>query len=145
MPVRKDSLSYLFLGEAFSRFADNAAVPETNIGISLHTADPGDSGTMATNECAYGGCARVNVPRSTSGWKMGSSISPDVSGIIYPASFIQFGPSTTVESITHFSVGESIGGACRILFSGTVTPPIVTGVPRGLSPRLVQTTNISLA
>ena len=62
-------MKLVFQAIAWANYADNAAVsPETSIAVALHTADPGDAGTLATNEVAYTGYARVNVARSVSGW-----------------------------------------------------------------------------
>src|SRR5262245_38560691 len=105
-------LDLIFRAEAWARFADNAAIgAETAIGVALHVADPGDAGNMTTFETTYAGYARVNVPRTTGSWTLlGSAISPDAPGIVSPSGFIQFPPSSSVETITHFSTGESIGG-----------------------------------
>lgn len=36
--------------------------------VALHTSDPGEAGTQATNEIAYTSYARVAVARSAGGW-----------------------------------------------------------------------------
>jgi hypothetical protein len=36
--------------------------------VSLHTADPGETGDQTTSEAAYTSYARVSVVRTTSGW-----------------------------------------------------------------------------
>lgn len=36
--------------------------------VALHTGDPGEAGTQATNEATYTGYARVAVARSGAGW-----------------------------------------------------------------------------
>ena len=39
----------IFNATAWGNYADNAATtPQTNVHCALHTADPGDAGTMAT-------------------------------------------------------------------------------------------------
>ena len=48
-----DILALYFTAVAIANLADNAASsPETQIAYALHTADPTDSGTPATNEAA---------------------------------------------------------------------------------------------
>lgn len=131
-------LNLIFSATAWANYADNAAsTPQTNIHTGLHTADPGDAGTMSTSESAYTNYARVNVARST-GWSTASagSVSP-AANIDFPAS----GASGT--TITHFSTGKTGGGAAAILWSGTVTPNIAVGAA-GVTPRLTTGTTITL-
>jgi len=134
-------LDLIFTAVAWANYADNAAAsPQTNIGISLHTGDPGDSGTASTSEVTYTSYTRANVARSTSGWTTtGSSVSPDAN-IDFPAGT---GGSGTA---THFATAKSNAtpptGAQVILWSGTVTPNIVTGT--GVTPRLTTATAITI-
>lgn len=130
-------LNLIFSATAWANYADNAAsTPQTNIHTGLHTADPGDSGTMSTSEITYTSYARTNVARS-SGWSTASA------GSVSPAANVDF-PAGTGGSgtATHFSTGKTGGGAAAILFSGTVTPNIVTG--NGVTPRLTTASTISL-
>lgn len=130
-------LLLIFNATAWANYADNAASsPQTNIHVALATADPGDTGTMSTSEAAYTSYARVNVARTAGGWTVtANSVSP-AANIDFPAGT---GGSGTV---THFSVGKTGGGATAVLFSGTVTPNIVTG--NGVTPRLTTATAITL-
>lgn len=130
-------MALIFNATAWGNYADNAATaPQTNIHTALHTADPGDAGTMATSEAAYTSYARVNVARTTGGWTVtGGSVSP-VANIDFPAGTGGTG------TVTYFSTGKTGGGAAAILFSGTVTPNIVTG--NGVTPRLTTATAITL-
>ena len=130
-------LNLIFSATAWANYAINAtSSPETNIVCALHTADPGDGGAQNTNEAAYTSYARVNVARST-GWSAASG------GVVNPTATISF-PAGTGGSgtVTHFSTGKSGGGASAIIFSGTVTPNIVTG--NGVTPQLTTSTSISL-
>lgn len=127
----------IFNATAWGNYADNAASsPQTNIACALHTADPGDAGTQSTSEAAYTSYARTNVARTSGGWTVtANSVSP-VANIDFAAGT---GGSGTV---THFSAGKTGGGASAILFSGTVTPNIVTG--NGVTPRLTTATAITI-
>jgi len=127
----------IFNATAWGNYADNAATtPQTNVHCALHTADPGDAGTMSTSESAYTSYARVNVARTSGGWTVtNNSVSP-VATIAFPAGT---GGSGTV---TYFSTGKTGGGATAILFSGTCTPNIVTG--NGITPQLTTATAITL-
>lgn len=130
-------LSLIFTATAWANYADNAASsPETNIVFGLHEADPLDGGNMSTNEADYTSYARVNVTRNTSGFtETSGSVSPDAT-VAFPAGTGGTG------TVTHFSTGKSGGGAAPILWSGTVSPNIVTG--SGVTPRLTTATTITL-
>lgn len=130
-------LKLIFNATAWANYADNAAsTPQTNIATALHTADPTDSGNMSSSEAAYTSYARVNVARTSGGWTVtANSVSP-VGAISYP---MGTGGSGTV---TNFSTGKTGGGAADILWSGTVTPNIITG--NGITPQLTTATTITL-
>lgn len=127
----------IFNATAWGNYADNAAsTPQTNIHNALHTADPGDAGTLSTSETTYTSYARVNVARTSGGWTVAANSVSPVANIDFPAGT---GGSGTV---THFSTGKTGGGATAILFSGTVTPNIVAG--NGVTPRLTTATAITI-
>jgi hypothetical protein len=137
-------LALIFNATAWANYADNAATsPQTNIGVALHTADPGDTGTASTSEIAYTGYTRVNVARTTGGWTV-SGTSPTQ---VAPVAAISF-PAGTAGSgtATFFSTSKSNAspptGAQAILWSGTVTPNIVTG--SGVTPQLSTASTITL-
>lgn len=73
-----DLVKLIFQATAIANIADNAASsPLTNLYVSLHTADPGETGDQTTNETAYTGYARVAVARSGSGFTVtNNSVSP---------------------------------------------------------------------
>jgi hypothetical protein len=133
-------LELIFNATAWANYADNAASsPQTNISCALHTADPGVSGTQATSEITYTSYARENVARTTGGWTVSGTGPASCS----PAAAITF-PAGTGGSGTasYFSTGKTGGGATAILFSGTVTPNIVTG--NGVTPILSTASTITL-
>jgi hypothetical protein len=102
--------------------------------VSLHTADPGETGTQATNEATYTSYTRVSVPRSGSNWTVtGNSVSP--------AAVVEF-PTCTGGSntITYFGVGLASTGANTLLYKGAVSPTIA--VSSGITPRLTTATAI---
>lgn len=130
-------MALIFNATAWANMADNAAAtPQTNVAVALHTADPGESGTMATSETTYTSYARVNVVRSNVGWTVtANSVSP-AANIDFPAGT---GGSGT---IAFFSTGKTGGGAAAIHLSGTVTPNVVAG--NGVTPRLTTATTLTL-
>jgi hypothetical protein len=134
-------LQLIFNATAWANYADNAAsTPQTNVSVALHTGDPGTSGNMSTSEIGYTSYARVSVARTTGGWTVSgtgpASCSP-VANITFPAGT---GGSGTA---TNFSTGKTGGGAAAILWSGTVTPNIVSG--SGVTPVLTTATTITLS
>ena len=138
-------LNLVFAATAWTNYAINhTTTPQTNVGISLHTADPTDTGTAATSEVTYTSYTRVNRTRDnngTTGWSVSSagSISP-TANIDFPAGT---GGSGTVSFFaTASSNATPPTGAQAILWSGDVAPPIVTG--NGVTPRLTTGSTITL-
>jgi hypothetical protein len=131
-------LNLIFSATTWANYAINASSsPETNIVMSLHTADPGDTGTGTTSEAAYTSYARVNVARST-GFNAASS------GSVSPAAQISFPTSgASGTTITHMAAGKSGGGATALIMSGTVTPNIAIGAA-GITPILTTATAFTL-
>ena len=129
-------LKLIFNATTITGVADNtAASPNTNLYVSLHTADPGETGTQATNEATYTGYARVAVARTTAGWTV-------TGGVCNPAAQINF-PAGTGGSgtVTYFGIGLSSSGAGTLLYSGPITPNIATG--SGVQPYLTTATSIA--
>lgn len=131
-----DLLKLIFNGTAIANMADNAsASPLTNLYVSLHTADPGETGSQTTSEATYTSYARVAVARSGAGWTV-------TANSVSPAAAISF-PACTggTNSITYFAVGTASSGAGKILYSGTVSPTI--SVSTGVTPQLTTSTAIT--
>jgi len=137
-------LKLIFNATAWANIADNAATaPQTNIGVSLHTADPGDAGTAATSEVAYTSYTRVNVARTTGGWSVSGTSPTQVS----PVATISFPAGTGgAGTVTNFGMGFSNAspptGAQVLHAAGTVTPNIVTG--SGVTPQLTTATTFTV-
>lgn len=131
-----DWLKLIFQATAIANIADNAATtPLTNLFVALHTADPGEAGTQATNEATYTGYARVSVARSAGGWTV-------TANSVSPVAAISFGACTAgTNTITHWSVGVAVSGATKLLYSGTVTPNI--SVTNGVTPQLTTASTIT--
>lgn len=137
-------LKLIFTAVTWTGYAVNdTGTPQTNVGMSLHTADPGDTGTGSTSESAYTSYTRVNVVRTTSGFTC-SGTAPAQAVLFANCDF----PAGTGGSgtVTHFGAGASNAtpptGAQVLIVSGTVTPNIVTG--NGVTPRLTTATAITL-
>jgi len=130
-------LALIYNATAWANVADNAASsPLTQIAVALHTADPGDAGTMATSETTYTSYVRAAVNRNSGGWTVAGDT-------VNPAANIDFAVGTGGSgSVTYFSTGKTGGGAAQIFLSGAVSPAIVTG--NGVTPRLGTATSIVL-
>lgn len=134
-----DFLKLIFNATAIANIADNAASsPLTQLFVALHTADPGETGTQATNEATYTSYARVAVNRNSGGWTI-SGTNPTQ---VVPAATISF-PACTggTNTITHASVGVAVSGATKLLWSGAVTPNI--SVSSGVTPQLTTASTIT--
>jgi hypothetical protein len=115
--TENDLARLIYNATAIANLADNAATsPLTNIAVALHTADPGEAGTMSTNEVAYTGYARVSVARTAGGWTVtNNSVSPTAN--------IDFGQRTDAGSAvvaTHFTTGFTGGGAAKVINRGVI-------------------------
>lgn len=132
-----DLLKLIFQGVAIANLADNAASsPLTNLYLALHTSDPGETGTQATNEVNYTGYARVAVARSAAGWTV-------TDNAVSPANPIEFGEMVggTPGTATHITIGTASSGAGKVLYRGALTPTVSYNV--GVVPRLRTTSTIT--
>jgi hypothetical protein len=87
----------------------------TNLYISLHTADPGEAGSQTTSEATYTSYARVAVARSGSGWTVSGNQASN-------AALIQFPQCTGGSSVvTHVAIGTASSGAGQILYKGALS------------------------
>lgn len=89
--------------------------------ISLHSADPGETGSQTTAEVSYGGYARVGVARTTGAWNISSAADPATAKNAAAVTFGQCTSGTT--TATYFGVGTSASGVGQLLFSGQITSP----------------------
>ncbi len=94
--------------------------------VSLHTADPGETGTAVTSETAYTNYARVAVARSAAGFTIsGNSVSN--------AAIVTFlAGGATGATVTHFGIVETASGAGALHFSGALTSSLA--VSSGITP-----------
>lgn len=90
--------------------------------ISLHTADPGETGNQTTNETAYTDYARVSVARSTSGWTVTGASATNDGAITFPVC------GASGATITHFGIGSDASGAGNLFLKGTCSLVVSTGV-----------------
>lgn len=118
-------------GDVLANIFTAVAVPwnaATDIEVHLHTADPGEGGTTATNEATYTNYAPVTVTRGPAGWTVsGSSPTQCVNDALIQ--FPQCG--VTGNTITHVPV--SWNGSTQILYSGALNSSLA--VSNGIQPQ----------
>jgi hypothetical protein len=83
--------------------------------VSLHTADPGETGNQTTSECAYGSYARQAVARSAAGWTVAGSNVSNAAVITFPTA------TSGTETATHFGIGSALTTAGNLFFKGALT------------------------
>jgi hypothetical protein len=97
--------------------------------ISLHTADPGETGNQTTSETAYTNYVRVNVLRNGTNWVASGTAPSQVANGVAVA-FAQCG--ATGATLTHFGIGSAISGAGHLFYSGALTSSLI--VNNGITP-----------
>ena len=123
-------LLLLLENEAFTGVGDaGGLLPSAAPGslyISVHTADPGEAGTEATNEATYTGYARKDVARTAGAWTTAAGASENTAAIT-------FDPCTAgSNTITFFGIGTASSGAGKLLYSGALTASLA--VSAGITP-----------
>jgi hypothetical protein len=84
--------------------------------ISLHTADPGETGTQSTSEATATGYARQSVVRTSSGFTISGNTVSNAAAINFPN--VTASPGSAA---THFGIGTSVSGVGYLLKSGALT------------------------
>lgn len=125
-----DLLDHIFANADIANIGDATGLRgSTTAGsfyISLHTADPGETGDQTTSEATYTSYARVAVVRSGSGWTVSGNEVTNAAAVTFPACT---GGSSTV---THFGIGTDSTGAGNLLFYGALTASLA--ISNGITP-----------
>jgi len=98
------------------------SVTAGSVYISLHTADPGETGDQTTSESAYTNYARVAVARSTAGWSVAAGVADNDAAITFPAC------GATGSTITHVGIGSASSGAGNRDMNGTASLVVSSGI-----------------
>jgi hypothetical protein len=134
-----DYMKLIFNNVAIANIGDASGLqPSAAAGslyFSLHTADPGETGTQTTSETAYTGYVRQAVARSSGGFTVTANAVQLVANLDFPACTASPGAA-----LTHFAIGTVSSGAGKILYSGTLTPNITMAV--GVIPRITTAANL---
>lgn len=119
--TENDFVLYTFNGTAISWDGN------TNLFVSLHTADPGETGNQTTSEATYTSYARVTVARTSGGWTVSGNQASN-------AALVQFPQCTGgTNTITHVAVGTAVSGTGQILYKGALTASL--SVSSGIQPQ----------
>ena len=94
--------------------------------ISLHTADPGETGTQTTSEATYTSYARVAVARSGAGWTISGANVSNAAAVNFPAA------TGGANTITHFGIGSDLTTAGNLFFKGALSASLA--VSSGITP-----------
>lgn len=135
-----DLLNHIFCGKPITNFSATAGT--TMIWFGLHTADPGDAGSTAS-EGIGAQYTRASVQRSTVGHTVTSGTSA-ATATVSPTTTLAFpqNTSTSTGAYTHFSAypsSNSIGSA-QIYF-GTLSPNI--NVSQNVTPQITTGSSIT--
>lgn len=124
-------LNLLFLNVDWANIGDAAGLQNSatagNFYVSLHSADPGESGTQSTSEVAYTSYARVAVARAGGGWTLTSQTISNTALVQFP----QCTGSTATAS--YFGIGTDASGAGNLLMSGSLTSSL--SISNGIQPQ----------
>jgi len=133
-----DLLKLIFNATAISGIADNASSsPLANLFMSLHTADPGASGSQSTSECNYTGYSRMSVARGGGGFTI-------TGAVMNPTATMEFGEMSggTAQTATHMCIGTASSGSGKVLFRFAISPTI--SINTNTIPRIRDTTTLTV-
>lgn len=118
----------LFNATTFNGIAENDTTsPNTDLYVSLHTADPGEGGSQTTNECAYGSYARVAVARTGSGWTVTNNTATNAALVQFPQC------SSGSETATYVGIGLASTSTGTLLYSGALSASLA--ISSGIQPQ----------
>ena len=95
--------------------------------ISLHTADPGETGSQTTSEIAYTNYARVAVARSGAGFTVSGNTTTNAADVSFPACGV------TGATITSACTTTAASGSTPLWHYGDLNAPIA--VSNQIQPR----------
>ena len=136
-----DLVKLIFQNVAIADIGDvaglRASTTPGSLWVALYTANPDEAGTAVTNETAYTNYARQAVARASGagGFTItGPSVSP-TTNVDFPECGV-----TPGAAITYFGIVNTVSGAGKLLYSGTVSPNIAMAA--GVIPRIKSTSTI---
>lgn len=126
-------LQLLFENADYANIGDAAGLQgSTTAGvyyISLHTADPTETGNQTSSEATYTGYARVSVARSAAAW---TTTTADPASVTNDAAITYAQCTAGTNTITHFGIGTDASGVGNLIMSGALTASLA--VSAGITP-----------
>ena len=124
-------LDLIFLNTDWANIGDAGGLQNSatagSFYISLHTANPDETGDQTTNEIAYTSYARVAVARSAGGWTRSVST-------VSNTALVQFPQCTgSTGTATHFGIGTDLSGAGNLILKGALTSSLA--ISTGIQPQ----------
>ncbi len=123
-------VSLIFTNTSAANIGDATGLRGSNTAgsfyISLHTGDPGESGSQTTSEANYTSYARVAVARSGAGWTISGANAVNAAIISFPAC------TGGTSNVTHFGIGANTSGTGSLFFSGALSSSLA--VSNGITP-----------
>lgn len=112
-------LTLLFINTSWAAIGDATGLVKSTVDgvfyISLHTADPGETGDQTTSEATYTAYARKSVARGAAEWTVAGS-DPTTVDNDNAITFIECSGGSN--SITYVGIGTDASGAGNLLWSG---------------------------
>lgn len=124
-------LDLLFLNTDWAGIGDASGLQNSatagSFYISLHSADPGETGDQTTSEVAYTSYARVAVARTSGGFtRTGSSMAN--------TALVQFPQCTgSTATATHWGLGTDSSGTGNLLVKGALSSSL--SISNGIQPQ----------
>lgn len=119
-----ENLDWLLIGDAGGLLG---SVAPGSFWISLHTADPTDTGSTAA-EAAYTGYVRKAVTRGSGSWTTSGDTCDNDAAILFAES------SSGPETETHIGVHTASSGAGNMIIHGALTASLI--VNPGIAPNI---------
>lgn len=124
-------LDLIFLNTDWANIGDAGGLQNSatagSFYISLHTANPDETGDQTTNEIAYTSYARVAVARSAGGWTRSVSTVSNTALVQFPQCTGSNGTAT------HFGIGTDLSGAGNLILKGALTSSLA--ISTGIQPQ----------
>lgn len=117
-------IALFFNGTAISGLAENdSSSPITEYFVSLHTSDPGETGSQNTGETTYTGYSRLSVSRDSSGFTCSGSSAVNTEQLTFGQCSADAG-----SSVTYVGLGYDESGAGTLINRLPLENPIVIAI-----------------
>jgi hypothetical protein len=143
-----NALKLIFQNVAWANVGDSSGLqPSGTAGsfyVSLHTADPTETGSQTSSEAAYTGYGRVAVARSSGGWTCATATGTSTAK---NAAAITFGASTSgAETETYTGLGTAATLAGHLVCAGAITSPAAgLVVNSGITPQFANAGDLTVS